>query len=146
MKILIQHVYINYCTESGNNEKYEFYCAVKDYIKEAIELLEHAAVELFQWFSNNQVKASPDKCHLITIKINDIAFNVEKNPIKSSKCEHLLGFKIDYMLTFNSDIDKLCKKGGQKIYALSRIVTYMNVEYGSLFKIYSLFHSLIMVL
>ena len=31
-------------------------------IEEVIQKLENAAKTLFQWFSDNQMKASPDKC------------------------------------------------------------------------------------
>ena len=65
---------------------------------------------------------------MITSKSEDIVVNVENNPIKNSKCEKILGVKIDYKLTFNSHIDKIYKKAGQKMNALSRIVPYMNIE------------------
>lgn len=48
----------------------------------AIESLEHAAIELFQWFFNNQMKINPDKCHSKTNKCEDIVINVGKYPIK----------------------------------------------------------------
>ena len=56
---------------------------VKDDIKEAIESLEHATVELFKCFSNNQMKANTDKCHLIKTKSEDIVVNLENKPIKN---------------------------------------------------------------
>ena len=101
---------------------------VKDDIKEANESLEHATVELFKCFSNNQMKANTDKCHLIKTKSEDIVVNLENKPIKNSTCEKLQDVKIDYKLTFNSHIDEICKKAGQKMNALSRIVTYINTE------------------
>ena len=53
--------------------------------------------------------------------------NVENNQITNSKCEKLLGIKIDHNLTFNAHIDEICKKASQKMNALSRIVPYMNI-------------------
>ena len=47
----------------------------------------------FQWFSDNQMKANPDKCYFITSKGEDIVVDVENNPIKNSKCEILLNVK-----------------------------------------------------
>ena len=48
--------------------------------------------------------------------------NVESNQITNSKCEKLLGIKIDRKLTFNAHIDKICKKAGQKMNVLSRVI------------------------
>lgn len=92
----------------------------KDDIKEAIESLANATVEFIQWFSNNQMKTYPDKCHLRTSKSEATVVNVENNSIKNSKCEKLLGVKIDCKLIFNSYIDKICKKTGQKMNAFSK--------------------------
>ena len=35
-------------------------------IKEVINSLKEASDELFYWFADNQMKANPDKCHLLT--------------------------------------------------------------------------------
>ena len=53
--------------------------------------------------------------------------NVENNQITNSKCEKLLGIKIDHKLTFNAHIEEICKKAGQKINALSKVIPYMNI-------------------
>ena len=47
--------------------------------------------------------------------------------ITNSKCEKLLGIKIDHKLTFDAHIDEICKKTGQKINALSMVIPYMNI-------------------
>ena len=57
----------------------------------------------------------------------DLVINVENNQITNSKCEKLLGIKIDHKLTFNAHIDEICKKAGQKMNALSRVIPYMNI-------------------
>ena len=88
---------------------------VKNNIKSVIKSLENANVELFAWFSDNQMKANPDKCHSITSESTDLVINVENNHITNSKCEKLLGIKIDNKLTFNARIDEICKKAGQKM-------------------------------
>ena len=72
---------IDFASYADDNTPY----IIKDDIKEAIESLEHATVEFFQWFSNNQMKANPDKCNLRTRKSEDILVNAENNSIKSSK-------------------------------------------------------------
>ena len=53
--------------------------------------------------------------------------NVDNNQITNSKCQKLLGIKIDHKLTFNAHIDEICKKAGQKMNALSRVIPYMNI-------------------
>ena len=60
---------------------------VKDYIKEVIESLEHATVELFQWFSNKQMEDNLDICHLITSKNKVIVVNLENCLIKIANAE-----------------------------------------------------------
>ena len=71
------------------------------------------------------MKANPDKCHFITSK--DLVINVENNKITNIKCEKLLGIKIDHKLTFNAHIDEICKKAGQKMNALTRVIPCMNI-------------------
>ena len=61
------------------------------------------------------MKANPDKCHFTTSECKDLVINVENNQITNSKCEKLLGIKIDNKLTFNARIDEICKKAGQKM-------------------------------
>ena len=48
--------------------------------------------------------------------------------IKSSKCEKLLGSKIDNKLNFNTHVDEICKKAGQNLNALSRVTPYMDLS------------------
>ena len=99
---------------------------VKNIIRSVIKSLENTSVELFEWFSNNQMKANPDKCHFRTSESKDLAIDVENNQIANSKCEKLLGIKIDN-LTFNAHIDEICEKAGQNMNALSRVIPYMNI-------------------
>ena len=61
------------------------------------------------------MKAHRDKCDFI-----------ENQIIDNSKCEKLLGVKLDCKLTFNADIDDICKIMGLKLTALSRIASYMD--------------------
>ena len=35
-------------------------------VKEGISSLKEASDELFYWFADNQMKANPDKCYLLT--------------------------------------------------------------------------------
>ena len=114
---------VEFASYADDNTPY----VVKNNIRSVIKSLENTSVELFEWFSDNQMKANPDKCHFITSESKDLVINVENNQITNSKCEKLLGIKIDHKLTFNAHIDEICKKAGQKMNALSRVIPYMNI-------------------
>ena len=73
------------------------------------------------------MKANPDKCHFITSESKDLVINVENNQITNSKCEKLLEIKIDHELISNAHIDEICKKAGQRMNTLSRVIPYMNI-------------------
>ena len=63
----------------------------------------------------------------------NLVIDVENNHITNTKCEKLLGIKIDQKLTFNAHIDEIRKRAGQKMNALSRVIPYMNITNGALF-------------
>ena len=92
-------------------------------VKEVINSLKEPSIELFYWFGDNQMKANPDKFHLLTSSSDELSICVYKNNcnIKHSKCEKLLSLKIDNKLSFNTHIDEICKTEGQKLNALSRV-------------------------
>ena len=57
---------------------------------------------------------------------DQICLSIESEVIKNSKCKKLLDINSDTRLTFKNHIDKICKKAGQKLNALSRITLYMG--------------------
>ena len=71
-------------------------------IEETIRKLENAAKTLFQWFIDNQMKATPDKCHFLCNSNSEVSLTIETLKIKNSKFEKLLGIKLDSKLNFNS--------------------------------------------
>ena len=72
--------------------------------------LKEASDELFYWFADNQMKANPDKCHLLTSSSDKVSICVDNYNIKSSKCEKLLGTKIDNKLNFNTMLMRYVRK------------------------------------
>ena len=76
-------------------------------VKEAINSLEETSYELFYWFANNQMKANPDKCHLLTSSSDKVSICVDNYNMKSSKYEKPLGIKIDNKLNFNTYVDEI---------------------------------------
>ena len=113
---------IDFASYADDNTPY----TTGDSIEEVIQKLENASKALFQWFSDNQMKANPDKCHFLCSSKIDVSLSVENQNIQSSKCEKLLGVKLDSNLNFNSHIHEICQKAGQKLNAISRITPYMD--------------------
>ena len=52
--------------------------------------LENTSIELFEWFSDNQMRVNSDKCHFITSKSKDLVINVENNQITNSSAKNYL--------------------------------------------------------
>ena len=77
-------------------------------IEEVIQKLENIAQTLFQWFSDNQMKANPDKCHSLCNSNSEVSLTIETQKIKNSKFEKLLGIKLDSKLNFNFHIHDIC--------------------------------------
>ena len=81
---------------------------------------------LFQWFSDKQMKANPDKCHFLCNRHSEVSFTIENQKIKNNKFEKLLGIKLNSKLNLNSHIRDICQKSGQKLNAISRITPYRD--------------------
>ena len=83
-------------------------------IEDVIIKLQNASLTLFQWFYGNQMKANPDKCHLICSADDKVNITVENQKLCNSLCEKLLGVRFDSKLTFNAHINDICKKADLK--------------------------------
>ena len=93
---------------------------------EVIFELQSASKSLFQLFAENQMEANPDKCHFICSCNLKTSIKIENWQIHNSTWEKLLGVFFDSKLTFQSDIDNICKKAAYKLNAISRITPYMD--------------------
>ena len=70
------------------------YCEGKT-IEEVIEKLQKTANDLFSWFSNNEMKANPEKFQFI-LNTNEVhKLNLNENTIRNSTLVKLLGIQID---------------------------------------------------
>ena len=98
-----------------------------DRLDDVFVSLENASLKLFDWFSNNQMKANSDKCHLLTSSTDSIAIKIKDNEILNSESEKLLGVTIDNKLNFNNHLQKILKKANQKVHVLARITPYMSI-------------------
>ena len=63
--------------------------------EKVVDKFEIVAKSLFKWFSDNQMKANPDKCHLLTSSTSQSELKIGNVTINSSVCEKLLGIKLD---------------------------------------------------
>ena len=71
-----------------------------DRLDNVLESLEKTSSKLFDWFSNNQMKANPDKCHLLTSATASIAIKIKDNEIRNREKEKLLRVAIDNKLNY----------------------------------------------
>ena len=97
-------------------------------IEKVIEKLEINGNKIFQWFTDNYLKANPDKCHFLTNKKGNITINIKNENIFNSQNEKLLGIKFDNSLCFDDHVSGICRKASNKLNALARVASYMNFD------------------
>ena len=74
---------------------------------------------------------NPEKSHYMCLGKNlddNEVLNFNNLIIKSSKEVEILGIKIDKNLNFNNHIKSICRKAGQKLSALLRISSNLNMK------------------
>ena len=96
--------------------------------KKVIDKLEIVAKILFKCFSDNQMKANPDKFHLLKSSTSQSELKIGNVTIRSSIYEKLLGIKIDNKSRLNPHVQVLCKKASRKRHALARVTPYTTVS------------------
>ena len=84
-----------------------------------IQKLNEIAECLFSWFTNSDIKANVNKCHFL---LSCKSLCIQGPEVKSSTVEKLLGVHIDHHLTFETNINTLCKKAAQKLNALAGMI------------------------
>ena len=87
---------------------------------------EQESDSFLKWFTDNLLKENPEKYHLVVSTNEKRHLNVGEMEISISKCENLLGIKIDSKLIFDSHVKALCKKVTQKLNALSRVAYQLD--------------------
>ena len=89
-------------------------------------MLEENGDKKFDWFSNNYLKANPDKCHLLVNTTGNIGINVKSETISNSSNQELLGIRFNSNFRFDDHVASLCKKVSEKLNALTRVTQYMD--------------------
>ena len=109
---------IDFASYADDNTPY----ASGDAVEDVIESLRVSSKSLFEWFLINQMKANPDKCHLLMSTAIPTNLDIGDVTIQNSECEKLLGVNIDSKLTFKSHLDSILKKASQKIHVLDHSI------------------------
>ena len=88
------------------------------------------------WIQQSAIKANPDKCQLLLSTNQNKLANIQ-----NSLSEELLGISIGTNLKFDVYVNNICKKISQKLNALTRIASLMNVDKrGSVTKVFISLH------
>ena len=90
--------------------------------------LEQSSTILFEWLNNNYLKANTGKSHLLLSGNSRAMTTIDNSYIESEDEKVLLGITTDSNLTFENHINSICKKASQKLNALARIASYMNIQ------------------
>ena len=83
--------------------------------------LEKVSNTFFKRFTNDLLKANPQKSHLLTDSTQEIQINIGETAICNSKYKKLMGIHFDDKLTFEPHVRSLCKKASQKLNDFARI-------------------------
>ena len=78
--------------------------------------------------SNNQMKANPEKCHLLINANRPATIKIDEHTTSDSYCEKLFGVKIDSQLKFNNHLETTTKKASQKVHVLVIITPYICIS------------------
>ena len=103
-------------------------CSTEKNRETVIDTIETSSQVLFNWFSDNSVKADSGKSHLLMGSTETIHANVEVSMINSSQKEILLGINLDSELKFKDHVNFMCKKASQKLYVLAGIAPFMDLK------------------
>ena len=103
--------------------------------------LNAAVSETVHWATANKLPLNEKKTKVLTIcgkrlsnRIpNDIIVSVNGSQLENVQCAKLLGLEIDKELTFQSHVDKLCKKLSQRIGILKKIRHCLQIKHRVLF-------------
>ena len=83
---------------------------------------------MFDWFSENFLKANADKCHLIASSKVPIDIQISNIKITSESRVKLLGIHIDNRLNLDYHVSQLRKKASKKLHELARISKHVETS------------------
>ena len=80
-------IFIIYSLGSYSNDNTPY--VIGENTKEVHEALENSSKELIEWFSNNQMKANAEKCHLLTSPNEESTICIDNDIIINNICGKL---------------------------------------------------------
>ena len=96
--------------------------------EEVVSELKAITQKLFIWFTQNEMKANLNKCHLL-LSITDVFnFEISETVIRNSNSKKLLGVTFDKELKSEKNIITICQRANRKLNALARLTPYMELE------------------
>ena len=101
-------------------------------LDKVIESLEKNIDKLFHWFSDNFLKANPDKCHLLINTDENVTLKIKNETITNSSNEKLLCILFNNKFDLDEHVTSLCRKASQNLNAVARVAQYMNLAYSRL--------------
>lgn len=107
-----------------NDNTYAFDADLNVVMSEPVD----CTVKAFEWFKENHVKGNGEECHLLITTNKAMSINIKGKMISKSKKENSLGIKLHCYLSFKNDVTNLFKKASQKLHALSRVISYMDLD------------------
>ena len=112
-------------------------CSAQKNREAVINTIETSSQVVFDWFSDNFMKANSGKRHLLMSGTETTHANFDGSMIKSSQREILFGINIDSELKFEDHVNFMCKKVSQKLYAPSRIAPemYLSIHHRNIQKL-----------
>ena len=78
--------------------------AEADNIDEVITILENDSIQLFKWFSDNQMKANKDICYLVISNNEKVSMKIDNIELENTSSEKFLGITIDGKLNFKEHL------------------------------------------
>ena len=100
-------------------------------VQDVISGLESDGKNAIKWFTDNGMKANPNKFQFMILSPNentDYSLTLADDTIiKSERHVKVLGVIIDSKLNFSLHISSVCKKAARQLNALARISNYLDV-------------------
>ena len=90
--------------------------------EEMLNILETETTIVLNRFKINEMKSNDEKCHLIIANHDNCSVSLGNEIIAGTNTVKLLGIKTDNELKFTEHVSYLCKRGNQKLHAISKFL------------------------
>ena len=108
------------------DDNFPYVCS--ENVEVTLQKLEEVGKVLFEWFSNNFLKANADKCYLILTMDEPFLINIDNEVIKNSNNKKVLGINLNNRIGFDTHVVNICNRVSKKLHTLARISQFMNIH------------------